>query len=236
LDIEDSARERRALFLRATVQAPAQCLLFSLTLFLPAGTLRWPPAWVLVLLYVGGMYWTNIWLIARRPGLARERLIIPRTAERWDLRILSLVNVLLVGVALPLAGLDRRFGWSPPPPVPVFAAGCILLTGCFVFTAWAMSANGFFSSAVRLQTDRGHSVAAGGPYRWIRHPGYLAMILQFLSIPMILGTLETWIPAVIIAALYGYRTRREDEYLRRELPGYAEYAGRVRYRLLPGIW
>jgi protein-S-isoprenylcysteine O-methyltransferase Ste14 len=233
---ELSATEKHALFLRATGQALAQPILLSLVVFLPAGTLDWPSAWALILLYAGGIYLTNLWLIARHPGLARERLFIPRTAERWDLHILGAVNVLLVGVALPLAGLDRRFGWSPPQPVLIPLAGWILFLACFFFTAWAMSANGFFSSAVRLQSDRGQSVAGGGPYRWVRHPGYLAIIIQFLSIPMVLGTIESWIPILLIAALYVYRAGREDDFLRRELPGYAEYTRGVRYRLLPGVW
>jgi protein-S-isoprenylcysteine O-methyltransferase Ste14 len=228
--------DKRTLLLRATGRAVTLPVLLGFALFFPAGRIDWPSAWALILVYAGGVYLTDVWLIVRHPGLARERLIIPRTAERWDLRIISVVNFLLIGVALPLAGLDRRFAWSPPLPAAVPAAGLILLAAMFVFTAWAMAANGFFSSAIRLQNDRGQTVAAGGPYRFLRHPGYLGMILQFLSIPFGLGTLTTCIPVLVIAGMYVYRTRQEDDFLRKELPGYAEYAGRVRYRLLPGIW
>jgi len=99
-----------------------------------------------------------------------------------------------------------------------------------------MQANRFFSAVVRIQEERGHAVASGGPYRFVRHPGYVGMIAQFLVTPLTLGSLWALMPAGIAVGLYVWRTALEDRTLREELAGYQDYAARVRYRLLPGIW
>jgi protein-S-isoprenylcysteine O-methyltransferase Ste14 len=228
--------EKRTLLLRAVLQAVTLPLILGIALLLPAWTLSWPAAWSLLAAYVGGMLLTNLWLVARHPGLARERLIIPRSSERWDLRIIQITNVLLLAVMLPLAGVDHRLGVSPAVPAAVSLCALFLFAAMFLFMAWAMSVNDYFSSAVRLQTDRGQTVVRRGPYRAVRHPGYVAMIIQFLAIPVVLGSLWALIPAAAAAAVYVYRTRREDDLLMHALAGYAEYSRQVPYRLIPGIW
>jgi protein-S-isoprenylcysteine O-methyltransferase Ste14 len=228
--------ENLRLVRRSLLQAAAYPFLFGLVLFLPAGTLAWPLAWTLLAVYIGGMLLTNLWLIARHPGLARERLIIPRSSERWDLRLTGIVNFILLAVLLPLCGWDHRYGLSPAVPIAVSLAALLIFLAMFFFMAWAMSANAFFSSAVRLQSDRRQTVATRGPYRILRHPGYLAMILQFLAIPIALGSLWGMIPAAAVNALYVYRTDREDRFLLDKLSGYAEYSRQVPFRLIPGIW
>jgi protein-S-isoprenylcysteine O-methyltransferase Ste14 len=226
----------KRLILRAITQAMILPLLLLLVLFFPAGTVNWPMAWALMILYLGGMLLINLWLAARHPGLARERLIIPRASEKWDLRLIGIVNILLLAVLFPLSGWDHRYGWSPAIPLSVSLTALLLFAAMFGFMAWSMSVNEFFSSAVRLQSDRGQSVAAEGPYRRLRHPGYLAMILQFLAIPVTLGSFWALIPALAVGAVYVYRTILEDKFLLEKLPGYAEYADRVRFRLIPGVW
>jgi protein-S-isoprenylcysteine O-methyltransferase Ste14 len=226
----------QGLIFRACTQALTLPILLVFVLFSPAGTMNWPMAWVLLIVYLGGMLLTNLWLAMQRPGLARERLIIARSSEKWDLRLIGIVNFFLLAVMLPLSGLDHRFGWSPAVPTAVSIAALLLFTAMFGFMAWSMSANDFFSSVVRLQSDRGQTVADKGPYRRLRHPGYLAMILQFLAIPVILGSVWALIPALAVGAVYIYRTDREDKFLREKLPGYKEYANRVRFRLIPGVW
>jgi protein-S-isoprenylcysteine O-methyltransferase Ste14 len=228
--------EKRALIRRAVFQAVLFPFLFGVVLFLPAETLAWPSAWAMLAVYTGGMLLTNLWLIARRPGLAKERLVIPRNAERWDLRLISVVNFLLLGVMLPLAGLDHRLGGSPPLPPAISLFALLSFAASFLFLAGLMAINEFFSSAVRLQSERGQIPVRRGPYRVIRHPGYLAMILQFLSIPVALGSLWALLPALAAGAVYVFRTIREDRFLLDNLPGYAEYAGIVTRRLIPGIW
>ncbi|MGB7538327.1 MAG: isoprenylcysteine carboxylmethyltransferase family protein [Anaerolineales bacterium] len=226
----------QGLIVRAFAQALTLPVLLIFVLFFPAGTANWPMAWLLMIAYLGGMLLTNLWLAARHPGLARERLIIPRSSEKWDLRLIGIVNFLLLAAMLPLSGWDHRYGWSPAVPTAVSIGALLLFLAMFGFMAWSMSANEFFSSTVRLQSDRGHAVSDKGPYRRLRHPGYLAMILQFLAIPVILGSMWALIPALSVGAVYLYRTDREDKFLREHLPGYAEYANRVRFRLIPGVW
>ena len=223
----------RSLIIRAVAQAVIFPALLVFILFIPAGTFKWPMAWILMAVYLGGMLLTNLWLVVRHTGLAWERLVIPHSSEKLDLTLTKIANVLLLAVVLPLSGWDYRLGWSRLFPIAVSIAALILFA---VMIGWSMSVNDFFSSAVRLQNDRGQTVATGGPYRRVRHPGYLAMILQFLAIPVILGSLWALIPAFSVAAVYVYRINREENFLLEKLPGNAEYARRVPYRLIPGIW
>jgi protein-S-isoprenylcysteine O-methyltransferase Ste14 len=101
---------------------------------------------------------------------------------------------------------------------------------------WAMASNAFFAEGVRIQTDRGHTVSTGGPYRYVRHPAYTGAIISLVAAPLLLGSPWALIPAVAAAALYVARTYMEDKTLMEELPGYKEYARQTRYRLLPGVW
>ncbi len=192
--------------------------------------------WAAVGVYIGGLLCMTLWLALRRPELAVERADTPAGAKRWDVFLINAANLQTYFVLLPVAGFDERFGWSPPFPPALQVAGLFIMAAGFAFTIWAMANNPFFSSLVRIQTDRGQTAADGGPYRWIRHPGYLAMIAQNLSVPLALGSLWAWIPASVAAGLLVLRTALEDRTLRKELLGYAGYANRVRYRLLPGIW
>jgi protein-S-isoprenylcysteine O-methyltransferase Ste14 len=104
------------------------------------------------------------------------------------------------------------------------------------FVTWAMVTNRFFSSIVRIQRDRGHIVCDGGPYRWVRHPGYAGGALAALATPLALGSWWAFVPAVLTILLTAWRTALEDRTLQQELPGYAAYTQRTRYRLLPGVW
>jgi protein-S-isoprenylcysteine O-methyltransferase Ste14 len=99
-----------------------------------------------------------------------------------------------------------------------------------------MIANTYFSTSVRIQYDRGHTVSSGGPYRYIRHPGYLGIIIYLLSTPIILGSILALIPAIVTAILFIIRTSFEDNTLKNKLEGYKEYAEKVKYRLISGVW
>jgi len=101
---------------------------------------------------------------------------------------------------------------------------------------WAMASNAFFAEGVRIQEERGHTVATGGPYRFVRHPGYVGSILATVATPCLLGSPWALIPAIVSGALYVVRTNLEDKTLRQELPGYEQYARQTRHRLLPGVW
>ncbi len=152
----------------------------------------------------------------------------------WDKAIGGLLA--LMYLVLPLtAGLDARFGWSALPRA-CLAPGILLFVLSGMLGHWAMLANPFFEKTARIQDDRGHRVATGGPYRFVRHPGYLAFIAMAFALPLGVGSAWALAAAGVNAALVVARTALEDRMLHRELPGYAEYARRTRYRLLPGLW
>ena len=192
----------------------------------------WWNAWALLgLSLVAGLAYT----VGRDPELAAERRNV-KAGKSWD-KLLVGITVLLGPMAVWItAGLDERFHWSkgisswvPPAGLAAAALGAAL-------TAWAMRSNRFFSSVVRIQKERGHTVVDAGPYRFIRHPGYTGMGVFTLVTPLILGSYRALAPAAASALAIVLRASMEDLTLHNELEGYADYARRVRYRLLPAIW
>jgi len=222
---------RKALVLRTV--AGIGLLLF--VFFVPAGSFRWPQAWVFLALYVSGVAWFFIWTKKRDPGLLKERMSAQKNVKAWDKKILRVYSVFLA--ALPIvAGLDAvRFRWSRLPfGLNVLGFAGLVLTNLLAF--WATKVNTFASAVVRIQTDRGHRVCSTGPYAHVRHPMYIAAILMAVSLPLALGSRYSFIPAAVIAGLFILRTVLEDNTLKEELPGYKEYAKKVRFRLIPGLW
>ena len=212
----------------------------ALCLFLPAWRLDWPMGWALVAIYAAWQGSMAVILIPRDPALLAERAARDRAGTRtWDVTLMSVVGLLTVTQYV-VAGLDFRNGWTQdaglaiPPPVQWAALVVTALT--YALLVWAMTANAFFSKIVRIQDDRGHAVATTGPYRIVRHPGYVGSVISYISIPLMLGSLWSLLPGLPAAVLMVVRTGLEDRTLRRELPGYEAYAGRVRYRLFPGLW
>lgn len=235
--------DRRSSVPRAKVSTAGAVLKLCAALGLPmlllfgvAGRWDWPAAWVYMALLASGMAAVSIVFAKIQPGLAEERSAHWRDGKRWDKPFLLIIGVLgPISVQL-VCGLDKRFAWSSAAPLPTQAAAAAALAGGVAMTAWAMAVNPFFSATVRIQTDRGHTVIARGPYRYVRHPGYAGMFLATVAGPILLGTIRGLVPAGVVIAAMTLRTALEDRTLRAELPGYAEYAGRVRYRLLPGVW
>ena len=136
-----------------------------------------------------------------------------------------------------LAGLDQRYGWTGGLPVGVqFGALALCVLGNDVLFVWATAANPFFSRIMRIQSERGHTVVTGGPYRHVRHPAYAGTMLYELAVPFLLASWPALIVSVLSAALLILRTALEDRTLQAELPGYVEYARHTRYRLFPGLW
>ncbi len=171
------------------------------------------------------------------PELVVQRLKRMREgSKRWD-EVLMRVSNLMVVIAIPaVAGLDvGRFHWFDLD-VSFVVVGFLLVFVSSVLLNWAMVVNPFFEPTVRIQKDRGHRVIVSGPYRIVRHPGYLAGILFAVSIPFLIGSVFALVPAGVYVVLVAARTYLEDETLQKELDGYSEYAGRTRFRLLPGVW
>ncbi len=213
-------------------------LVVAVPLFLGAGTLGWDWGWLLTAVTLIG--WAALSLVVARanPELLNERgkrVKHLTGTKRWDWAIMTVYSILLLATPL-VAGLDYRNAWSAPGANSLKLLGIAIYVISFIPLTWSMAVNRFFAPTVRIQTDRGHQVTTSGPYRFIRHPGYLGVILQFIAIPLSLGTLAAWLPALLGAALYVLRTALEDRTLQAELPGYADYAQRTRSRLLPGVW
>jgi protein-S-isoprenylcysteine O-methyltransferase Ste14 len=144
-----------------------------------------------------------------------------------------------VSIGFPMvmvAGLDHRYGWSPEFPLWLIVIGFIVVLVGYAFASWAMAENRFFSSVVRIQVDRGHVVCDSGPYRFVRHPGYAGNIPPLFGLVFALGSQWVLIPAAAATIITVIRTILEDQTLQDELPGYQDYARRVRYRLIPGIY
>lgn len=213
-------------------------LFIPLVLLICGGDFAWWQAWVYSLLIVAAAIGGRIWAEQRHPGLLAERQNIEKIqdAKAWDKVLAPLMALSLVFPLVIVAGLDHRFAWSPVFPLWIIVLGIILITLGYAFGVWALVENRFFSSVVRIQTDRGHVVCDSGPYRIVRHPGYAGSIPPLLGIVLALGSLWTLIPAAVALVIAVIRTALEDRTLQEELPGYQEYARRVRYRLIPGIY
>jgi protein-S-isoprenylcysteine O-methyltransferase Ste14 len=232
-----SPETRRAIILWI-VQAALGVVGYAALLFLTAGTLAWPWGWALIAVLAAFLAAHPVILIPINPELLaeREKGALAEGVKAWD----KVVSMLAAGV-LPVtswivAGLDFRFGWSSAMPVGWHLAGLTVMVLGFALFLWAMASNAYFAEGVRIQEERGHTVATSGPYRYVRHPGYVGAILSQSATPALLGSVWALIPSVGCAAMYVLRTYLEDKTLLDELPGYSEYAAETRYRLLPGVW
>lgn len=205
-------------------------------LMLSAGRWDWIAGWIYVGIFLAFDAATALVVIPRSPELLIERSHRSKDVKAWDKVIMPVAAGLLPLFSWIIAGLDIRFGWGPEVRLSLQAAGFVLTVIGHAIVVWAMSANVFFSVIVRIQEERGHSVATGGPYRWIRHPGYLGAILFSGAIPFLLTSWWALIPSVGSVILYIIRTSLEDKTLQDELPGYIDYAQQVKFRLIPGVW
>jgi protein-S-isoprenylcysteine O-methyltransferase Ste14 len=213
-------------------------LLTPVILFLAAGTLYWPEAWVYAAISIVAAVASRVLILVKQPDLAAERgrFTEGEGAKAWDRRLVPIVALLLPALILVVCGLDYRWQASGPVAASLqWTAGILLIAG-YAFSLWALITNRFFSTVVRIQRERGHTVVSSGPYRFVRHPGYAGGLLYYITTPLMLGTLWGLLPVLVEIVLLVLRTALEDRTLQAELPGYAGYARRVRYRLVPGVW
>ena len=197
----------------------------------------WWEAWVYGAVAVLGFVISRALAARRHPDLLAERarMLQHEDAKSWDKVLAPLVG--LGGGLIPLvAGLDALFGWSSPFGLPVKIVALVIILAGYILGSYALIENRFFSGMVRIQTERGHQVVSGGPYRWMRHPGYAAALLTYLATPLFLDSIWAFVPVMLLTIVLVIRTGLEDKTLQEELPGYREYSQRVQFRLLPGVW
>jgi len=209
-------------------------IIMGLELFLGSGRLNWTWAWVFLgigLLSVS----INAVFMRHSPETIAERGK-PKEIKAWDKWIGGgwlIGQYFLVPI---LAALDKRFGWTGELATLWHVLGAVVYALSLGLAGWAMISNAYFSTAVRIQDDRGQQVCTTGPYHYVRHPGYVGFFFQALSVPILLGSLWALLFALPAGVLMIIRTSIEDRMLQEELAGYKEYAREVKYRLLPGVW
>ena len=221
---------------RWAVQMIASLLIFGTLLFLLAGTLDWIAGWVYLGMNAITQLLSAIVLIPRQAGMLAERSKVREGTKSWDRVLVPAITIFGTLAVLATAALDARFEWSPTLSLGLWGIAIAFAFISQMFVLWAMASNPFFAMTVRIQEDRGHNVTNSGPYQYVRHPGYAGSLVYTLLVPLILQSWWTFIPALITVVLLVVRTRLEDRTLQLELPGYKEYAGMVRYRLIPGLW
>lgn len=206
-----------------------------LVTFLTAWRLDYWQGWVYNALNIFFILLTYFVLVDRKE-LIKERFQPGKGMKQWD-RIYFMVSTPLFFVMLILSILDEtRFFWEPSVPFSIMLLGIILYSIGQTIGLWAKRANKFFSSVVRIQTERKQEVCITGPYRFVRHPGYLGGFIFTIGIPLMLGSFWGLLPAIVTILLMCGRTYLEDTTLKNELPGYYEYTKKVKHRLIPFIW
>ena len=221
--------------IRRLSQIVFQYVLLAAILFIFAGRLDWLAAWAFLGVAFGILVFNMLVLMPRNPELVAERGRVKENTKGWD-RVITTTILIFTLIGLAMAGLDKRFGWSAPLPVWVHLLGMVFYALSQLLLTWSMLANQYFSTTVRIQDERGHVVADSGPYRYVRHPGYVGLMTSMLATPFALGTLWMFIPYSLGLICYVIRTALEDRTLQSELAGYSEYAQRIRFRLVPGVW
>jgi protein-S-isoprenylcysteine O-methyltransferase Ste14 len=217
------------------VQIGFLVLIQAVLLFLSVWKWDWWNAWAYLGLYLAFLAFNAAVLLPHHKELAEERSRVGEGTKSWD-KVIASIGAFGGLFILLLAGLDERFGWAGAIRLEVQIAAFVLLGLSYPLFTWAMVSNKFFATTVRIQKERGHTVQTGGPYRFVRHPGYASLLVSYITIPIALGSLWACIPMALLVVNLFVRTALEDRTLQNELEGYKEYAGRVRYRLIPGIW
>lgn len=206
-------------------------LLLGALFFGTAGSLAWGNAWIYLGTLAGLMILVLGYLLARDPALLEKRM--KARERRGAQKRCVAASFFAIAPLFVLPGLDRRFGWSIVPQAVVWVALAAVVAGYALFFT-VMRANSYASRVIEVQ--EGQKVIDTGPYSAVRHPMYAATVLIYLASPVVLGSWWAAIPAIAYLPLLGLRILDEEAMLRRELPGYAEYCGKVRWRILPGIW
>lgn len=204
-------------------------------LFGIAGTISWTMGWAFTIGY-GIVIVISGLVVPMDKELVEERTTMKDDVKQWDKYLAGIPSLLFPWALLIVAALDYRFGWSAEIGIGWQITALVVSLLAYLVSVWASAVNKFYARFVRIQTERGHYPITTGPYAIIRHPGYFGIGLFSLLVPIGLGSYWTLIPGGLMTVLLVVRTALEDKTLREELEGYAEYAQKTRYRLLPGVW
>lgn len=225
----------RGLFFHALLTLGGFLVVLAVALFVPAGDIHWANAWLFLGLFVVLMGASIVYLWYTNPEIFVARRRIGPGTKSWDKPLLALLLASFVSL-FPVAGFDTgRFHWSAVPRWAVGLGYVVWIVG-FILSIWVYRVNPFAEPSVRIQKDRGQKVIDTGPYAVVRHPLYSGALLMCMGIPLALGSFWALIPAAAGTVTLVVRIVLEDRTLQAELDGYREYAGRVRYRLVPGVW
>jgi protein-S-isoprenylcysteine O-methyltransferase Ste14 len=208
----------------------------ALVLFLPAGTLAWPAAWIDLILLCAWLLLGIILLLKYNPGLLEERLKLSAPNQKaWDKVFLLLFQLFFLAwmVLMPLDAV--RFHWSRMPLALQVIGAVAIVISCLLISL-VFRENSYLSGTVRIQQERGHTVISTGPYHYVRHPMYAGGLLLFLGTPLLLGSWYGLLVILLVTPGFLVRAILEERTLRQELPGYDAYMAQVKYRLIPYVW
>jgi protein-S-isoprenylcysteine O-methyltransferase Ste14 len=234
---DDPAMETRDAIVKQLAVSAVMLAVMAAIFYVSAGRTDIPRSWLLFGTTL--VHFTVSTLVVARlnPELLAIRLTVRRAGSKsWDEVLMRACNLTMLLLLPTVSGLDvGRYGWSALG-MQYAALGLALMAVSSVLISWSMAVNPYFEPTVRIQGDRGHRVISTGPYGLVRHPGYLSGILWAISVPLVVGSLYAFVPVLLYSVLMVFRTQLEDRTLQGELEGYAEYARRVRHRLIPGVW
>lgn len=222
---------------RIVIQLLIVVVLIPLLPILISGRWGWWQGWVYAGITFFGFIFSRALAARVHPDLLTERAKFAdhQDAKSWD-KILSRVVGLGAGLVPLVVGLEQRLTGGVEFSSGVELIGLVMLLAGYGLGTWALIANRYFSGVVRIQHDRNHQVVSGGPYALVRHPGYVGALLNYIGTPLFLDAGWSFLAVIFLTGALLLRTSLEDRTLQEELPGYREYAGEVRYRLIPGIW
>jgi len=233
--MDNDENQKEKLGIKLVLKSASIFIVFIIITFITAGRIDYWQGWVFNGLNILFILLTYIILIDRK-DLIKERLKPGKGMKQWD-RIYYAVSTPIFFFMFIISILDAtRFSWEPSIPFSIMCMGIILYSLGHILGLWAKKANKFFSSVVRIQTERNQTVCTYGPYRFVRHPGYAGGLIFTIGTPLMLGSLWGVFPAIITIILLSWRTYMEDKTLKNELPGYNDYTQKVKYRLVPFIW
>jgi protein-S-isoprenylcysteine O-methyltransferase Ste14 len=229
----DDDETRRRLLRKSMFLFAVTALILAVIMFLPAG-IGWRRGWLFLLVFCTYTFVSAAYLWRVNPDIFVARSKVHQGTKSWDKVLMPLLLASLLAIFV-TAAFDARYAWSSVSTNMVIL-GYILFTLGFAASTWVYAVNKFAEPSVRIQSERGHKVIDTGPYAIVRHPLYAASIVLFVGMALAMGSYWALVPVAVGTLVLIVRTILEDRMLQNELDGYKDYASRVRYRLVPGIW